>query len=80
MGEVVSLRPRSRPVQPITIEQVSIQDILNVTLGNQLCRHCAGRGWIFTADRYSLSVGPCPCGGDDENRITADDPDYPGAA
>jgi hypothetical protein len=23
---------------------------------------------------------PCPCGGDDENRIDTNEPDYPGAA
>jgi len=80
MGDVIPFRPRARTAQVITIEAVSIQEILNVTTGNHLCPACKGRGWVFSAGRYSLSVDPCPCGGDDENRIDLDGPDYPGAA
>jgi hypothetical protein len=51
-----------------------------------LCPHCFGRGVkirlinpraFFPSDYVSE---PCPCGGDDDNRIDPDEPDYPGAA
>ncbi len=76
MGEVILFRPRSRPM--ITVEQIDIRDILNVTMGNELCAHCKGRGWIFTADAYGFSVAPCPCGGTEEDRIDLND--FGGAA
>jgi len=78
MGEVIPFRPRRRAAQPITIEQIDIRDILNVTMGERRCTHCMGRGWIFTQDTYGLSVVPCPCGGTDEDRIET--PDFDGAA
>lgn len=78
MGEIIPFRSRQRHLRPITIEQIDIRDILNVTMGERLCRHCAGRGWIFTQDHYGVSVGPCPCGGDDENRVDLND--FGGAA
>lgn len=80
MGEVVPFRLRSPAAQVIRIEQFTVQDVLHVTMGERLCPHCKGRGWIFASDPYGLSIEPCPCGGDDENRINPDEPDYPGAA
>jgi hypothetical protein len=83
MGEVVRFPVRLRPVQPITAEQVEIRDALIMTLSGS-CMHCAGRGVIFRplnarcfypSDFESL---PCPCGGDDENRV--DLSDFDGAA
>jgi hypothetical protein len=85
MGEVVRLPVRLRPIRPITAEQVEIRDALIVSLSGS-CMHCAGRGFIlrpinarcfYPSDFVNV---PCPCGGDDENRIDVDEPDYPGAA
>lgn len=47
---------------------------------SRLCPDCQGRDWIFWSDGVDHYREPCPCGGDDENRIYPDGPDYPGAA
>ncbi len=86
MGEVIHLPFRPRVVRPISAEQVEIDDTVRTIMAEGLCPHCFGRGHkirlinprgMFPSDYESL---PCDCGGDDENRIEIDEPDYPGAA
>lgn len=81
MGEVVRFPPRFRPIQPVTAEQAEIRDALIVALSqDRLCPACKGRGVIVYPAIFGAAFMRCPCGGDDENRIDPDEPDFPGAA
>jgi hypothetical protein len=76
MGELVRFPVRLRPIQPMTAEQVEIRDALIIALRCE----CGGRGFTIKGSIYGIKVEPCPCGGDEENRIDPNEPDYPGAA
>jgi hypothetical protein len=73
MGEVIRLSPRSqpRPISPTPALGIPVE----------LCPACKGRGEFFFKNRFGcLDSDLCPCGGDDENRIGCDEPDFDGAA
>jgi hypothetical protein len=81
MGEVVRFPVRLRPIQPMTPELICVRDALIKAMDEfGLCPACRGRGVIFYPAVFGPADMPCPCGGDDENRIEIDGPDYPGAA
>ncbi|MBB3020694.1 hypothetical protein FHR70_003780 [Microvirga lupini] len=86
MGEVVAFPFRPRVVQPFVAEPVEINATVREIMAEGLCPSCFGRGvklrprnlrMLYPSDFETV---PCPCGGDDENRIGCDEPDYPGAA
>lgn len=81
MGIVIPF-PKAPALLRPTVSQSEadrIQALLHEAMGG--CPSCTGRGWIvlqcFDGEPARL---PCPCGGDDENRIELDGPDYDGAA
>jgi len=81
MAEVIPfpLAPsfRCRLVHRAELEE--IQQILRDTL--EECPACKGRGsFLHKVSGSRFGVSRCPCGGDDENRVDLDGPDYPGAA
>jgi hypothetical protein len=81
MGDVIQLRPRIR-FERFEISQEQAEEI-NSILARSLseCPACRGRGLLlFKHPRGFLDHAPCPCGGDDENRIDADGFDGPEAA
>lgn len=61
-------------------EIIDIQALLTKTLA--ACPACTGRGMFHHKHPITglVAFSPCPCGGDDENRIDMDEPDYDGAA
>lgn len=81
MGEVIRFPKAPALPQPTTSpsEADRIQSILFKAMGG--CPACGGRGWIVLLcfDGEPGRV-PCPCGGDDENRVDPDEPDFDGAA
>ncbi|WP_457091059.1 hypothetical protein [Microvirga sp. P5_D2] len=45
------------------------------------CPACKGRGEFLYKNEYGyLASIYCPCGGDDDNRIDSEEPDFGGAA
>jgi hypothetical protein len=72
MGEVIRFPTRLRVV---------CTDVEQLYIPAYECPACKGRGEFLFKNEYGyLASTFCPCGGDDEDRIDIDGPDYPGAA
>lgn len=80
MADVIPF-PRFRPIQPVTPVLVDIRDHLIATMRDDLCPACKGRGIFAHKGKLGAVVfASCPCGGDDENRIVSEDPEFDGVA